>query len=698
MKFFKSVVVFFVLSVTVQHVYSQAGVKWIKQLVSGTNNYNVNDVATDNSGNVYITGVMQIDAFDTDVFTAKYDSVGNMLWSKTYNHNANREDGGVKILTDNNGNVFVACYLVSTARQNDWGLIKYNAAGVQQWVTVSSSNVNFPASPSGDHLFDAEFDHQGNIVLGGEFAAENTNAGYPNFAVVKYNSVSGAEIWRNSDSVDYAYDGIRSIAIDNAGNIYGCGHEQHGGEWGEQIVVRKYNASGGIIWTQLFNPSGNVNNNGFDFGIDAEVDGSGNFYGLAHIAAPGNINERNVYAFKLSSSGGLTWAYTFGQAGVTENPVDGWAAENGNYYFTLNTIISATDSKINTIKLNPGGTVAWSNELDETPMLEYPTELIGENNPENVVVSGVAIKLINTDRRSLLLLRYNSAGALQWKKKMNFSDGREGATLGGVAIGSNHNVYSAGHERNPTYRNAYTLRVTDATVSQSINIGSIGSIDFSNLGLNINIQALTGSGPLTGSFMNQPAGNVSFQDTAANFISSYRWVIEQAATLQITAATISMVLSQIPGGSFINNPAVISIYKRVQDGLGPFEKLITTFANGRLTAPINGFSEFILGSMTDPILVQQLGTEVPDKFVLEQNYPNPFNPATNIGFSVPRSSFVKLIVYNNLGQEVRTLVNEQLNAGNYYFQFSGEGLASGVYYYKLVTENTNIMKKMVLVK
>jgi len=698
MKIFKLIVVISSIFISAQHIYSQAGVKWIKQLESGTNNYTVSDVATDNLGSAYITGSMQIDAFNTDVFTAKYDSLGNMVWLKTYNHTASGQDGGVKILVDNNGNVFVACYLVSTTRQEDWGLIKYNATGAEQWVTVSSSNVNFPASPSGDHLFDAEFDHQGNIVLGGEFAAENTNAGYPNFAVVKYNPVSGAEIWRNSDSVDYAYDGIRSIAIDNSGNIYGCGHEQHGGEWGEQIVVRKYNSTGGIVWTQFFNPSGNINNGSYDFGIDAEVDGSGNFYGLGHIAAPGNVNERNVYAFKLSPSGSLSWQYTFGQAGVAENPVDGWAATNGNYYFTLNTIISGSDSKINTIKLNSGGALDWNNELDETTMQEFPTEIIGENNPENVVVSGVAVKLVNTDRRSLLLLRYNSSGALQWRKKLNFSDNREGATLSGVAIGSNHNVYSAGNERNPTYRNPYTLRVTDATVSQSANIAVAGLASLLNIGLEVLIGTLTGSGTLSGSFMNNTAGNVSFQDTVANFISSYRWVIEQASTLQITEATIFMVLNQIPGGSFINNPAAVSIYKRVQDGLGPFQKLLTTFSNGRLSAPVNGFSEFMLGSMTDPILVQELGTEVPHDFVLEQNYPNPFNPATNIGFSVPKFSFIKLIVYNNLGQEVRTLVNEQLNAGNYYFQFSGEGLASGVYYYKLVTENTSIMKKMVLIK
>ncbi len=695
---FKILLFFFVILISVQHAYSQAGVKWIKQFVSSTNEYSVSDVTTDNSGSVYITGSMTIDAFNTDVFTAKYDSLGNMIWSKTYNHSANGQDGGVKILADNNGNVFVACYLVSTARQEDWGLIKYNVTGAEQWVTVSSSNVNYPSSPSHDYLFDAEFDNQGNVVLGGEFSTENTVSGYPNFAVVKYNPVSGAEIWRNSDSVDGGYDGIRSIAIDNSGNIYGCGHELHGSVNGEQMVIRKYSPSGSVAWTKLYNPSGDIGSATHDFGIDVEVDAAGNIYGLGVCAGGGIGNERNVYVIKLSPSGSTIWDYTYGQMGVEENAVDGWAASNGNYYFTLNTVISASDSKINTVKLNSNGTLAWNNELNETTMQEYPTEIVGENNPENVVVSGAGLKQPSTNWRSLLLLRYNSSGALQWRKKMNFSDGNGGATLSGLAIGSNHNVYSAGQEGTSHYVNAYTLRVMDATVSQSANVNSPGLISLPNTALEINVETHTGSGLLTGSWMNNVAGNVSFQNTAANFISPYRWIIALAPTLQILTATIYMVLSQIPGGSLINNPLTVSIYKRVQDGLGAFVKLLTTYANGRLFAPVNGFSEFILGSMTDPILVQEEGTEVPESFVLHQNYPNPFNPATNIGFSVPKSSFIKLIVYDNLGQEVRTLVNEQLNAGNYYFQFSGDGLASGIYYYKLVTENTSIMKKMVLVK
>jgi hypothetical protein len=73
----------------------------------------------------------------------------------------------------------------------------------------------------------------------------------------------------------------------------------------------------------------------------------------------------------------------------------------------------------------------------------------------------------------------------------------------------------------------------------------------------------------------------------------------------------------------------------------------------------------------------------PVEYRLEQNYPNPFNPSTTIGFSLPRSSFVTLRVYSLLGEEVATLVEEELTEGRYTTEWTAGGAASGVYYYRL---------------
>ena len=91
-------------------------------------------------------------------------------------------------------------------------------------------------------------------------------------------------------------------------------------------------------------------------------------------------------------------------------------------------------------------------------------------------------------------------------------------------------------------------------------------------------------------------------------------------------------------------------------------------------------------------------TNIPNSFELYQNYPNPFNPSTRIKFSIPRKSFVRIVVYNSLGIEVKILRNEYLSAGNYDVDFNGENLASGVYFYKLQAEDYTSTKKMILIK
>ena len=89
---------------------------------------------------------------------------------------------------------------------------------------------------------------------------------------------------------------------------------------------------------------------------------------------------------------------------------------------------------------------------------------------------------------------------------------------------------------------------------------------------------------------------------------------------------------------------------------------------------------------------------IPEKSELYQNYPNPFNPTTKITFEIPFSGNVKLIVFDLLGREIKSMLNEKLSPGKYSYDFDGSDLPSGVYYYKLVTDNFIETKKMILLK
>lgn len=96
--------------------------------------------------------------------------------------------------------------------------------------------------------------------------------------------------------------------------------------------------------------------------------------------------------------------------------------------------------------------------------------------------------------------------------------------------------------------------------------------------------------------------------------------------------------------------------------------------------------------------IEPVGTNIPDKYSLSQNYPNPFNPITTINFSVPKDKFIKLSIFNILGEEVAVLVNETLNAGEYKYTFDAAKLSSGIYFYRLLSDDFTEVKKMTLIK
>ena len=96
--------------------------------------------------------------------------------------------------------------------------------------------------------------------------------------------------------------------------------------------------------------------------------------------------------------------------------------------------------------------------------------------------------------------------------------------------------------------------------------------------------------------------------------------------------------------------------------------------------------------------IKQISESVPSSYSLKQNYPNPFNPTTKITFNVARMSDVKIVVYDIMGREVQSLVNEKLQPGTYETTFDGSQFTSGVYYYRLTTEDFVDTKKMLMIK
>jgi hypothetical protein len=96
--------------------------------------------------------------------------------------------------------------------------------------------------------------------------------------------------------------------------------------------------------------------------------------------------------------------------------------------------------------------------------------------------------------------------------------------------------------------------------------------------------------------------------------------------------------------------------------------------------------------------VRTISTVIPEAYSLKQNFPNPFNPTTKVRFNLPKTAFVTIKVYDILGREVSTIVNEELHAGEYEASYDAGSLSSGIYYYRLDAGDYSGVKKMILIK
>ncbi|MBK6772260.1 MAG: T9SS type A sorting domain-containing protein [Ignavibacteria bacterium] len=103
-------------------------------------------------------------------------------------------------------------------------------------------------------------------------------------------------------------------------------------------------------------------------------------------------------------------------------------------------------------------------------------------------------------------------------------------------------------------------------------------------------------------------------------------------------------------------------------------------------------------SYSDIIGIKNISTEIPEKYSLTQNYPNPFNPETKINYELRVTNYVKLQVYDVVGNEVATLVNEKQSPGTYQVEFDAGSLTSGVYFYRLTSGDFTDTRRMMLIK
>lgn len=165
-------------------------------------------------------------------------------------------------------------------------------------------------------------------------------------------------------------------------------------------------------------------------------------------------------------------------------------------------------------------------------------------------------------------------------------------------------------------------------------------------------------------------------------------LIAGIALLAISTVTVKSQVLISPMGGFQENSSLSISFSVGEVVSGDFNS--TSFAFN------TGFSSFNRGIL---ISNEDIIGDLPKDFKLNQNYPNPFNPSTNIEFSLPKTSLLRLEVFNSLGMRVAVLIDEEKPAGLHTARFNAASYSSGMYFYRLIA-NGNIIatKKMILIK
>jgi hypothetical protein len=272
--------------------YSAAGSQvWVKNY-SGTGSGNdfMNVMIIDANGNLYATGSSR-GAVNDDYATVKYSSAGTLLWSARYEGSG--VDEGVSLTVDGSGSVIVTGFSTTAATGKDYTTIKYNNAGVQQWLKKYNR-----ISASDDTPVGIVSDNTGSVYITGYCTGSNT-ASF-DYVTLKYNS-NGDQQWVktfNSGLVGVD-DKASSIDIDGTGNIYVTGTTISSGNDVDYGTI-KYSPAGDVLWSVLYESALSGNDNA----VMVKCGSSGNVYVTGH--ATGSISGLDYLTVKYSQPIGIT--------------------------------------------------------------------------------------------------------------------------------------------------------------------------------------------------------------------------------------------------------------------------------------------------------------------------------------------------------------------------------------------------------
>jgi hypothetical protein len=520
------------------------------------------------------------------LITNSYSQV-NQEWVRTFNSGGNTDDYIEGMAVDKDGNVIIIGRIQTLNENSNYGTVKYNAQGVQQWVAT----YNGPGTNSIDFPTAAAVDKQGNIYVTG--FSEATGVLTDDYCTIKY-SPQGVQEWvRRYNGAANGVDDANAIVVDNAGNIIVTGGSI-GLSNNLDIVTIKYKPNGDTVWISNFNGNGNAE----DVPYSIVCDKNDNIY-ITGFSVGGTPAFRRGFALSYDSSGAQRW-----------------------------------------MKYIPGSSISLTRKIyvDTTYGDVY---ICGNYTPQN--------------GDFYLVAKYSNTGQEQWVKWYSYLPG----AIFDLVVDPAKNIYVTGH-------------------------GFFNFIDYCTVKFNSN---------------GDTVWTRKYNGTANDYDKAYSIAIDKYQNLYVTGSSYNGSAYDFVTIRYNSNG--VQQWLKTYPGGGSF-----IFVNQQLNVFVSGSNnafqptgiDFVIIKYSQVDAINPVSGKIPEQFKLHQNYPNPFNPVTNIKYFIPKKTRVILEIFDILGRKLSELVNKVQAAGEYTVSFNGNDLPSGIYVYRLKTEDFMDTKKFVLIK
>jgi uncharacterized delta-60 repeat protein len=575
------------------------------------------------------------------------------------------------ISVDASGNIVLAGSSYGDNQAPDFVTIKYNGSGDTLWVR----RYNGPGN-SWDEARALAIDAGGNVYVTGETYSDST---YFNYVTIKYDAAGNQQWVAQYDGPSDNDDGATGVAVDGTGNVYVTGHSwQEGTSWDYATI--KYNSSGQQIWVERYNGPGNIG----DFAVGLAIDPLDNIY-VTGTADDLSVNFYPAYTtVKYNSNGVQQWAKQYHELWSYAYAIA--ADSSGSVYVTGRSYGNGTFYDYATVKYNSNGVQQWAARYNGPGGSDDYAYALTVDASGNVYVTGEAFFEAGSGS-DYTTIKYNSSGIDQWVARYN---GQGSSVDVGKAIVSDAsgNIYITGESRNSNGDDDYATIKYNNDGIQQWEVRYNGSGETFDLASALALDAagnvyVTGRSSQTGGSLITtikytevpiPVELISFTAEVKENIVQLNW--ETASEKNNRGFEINRSRSSaskewetigfVNGRGTTTEPSFYSFTDKIADG---------NYSYRLKQIDYNG-TQKVVGELT-------VNPPVPEQYSLEQNFPNPFNPTTRIKYSIPNSELVSIKVYDILGNEIETLIDEEKPAGTYEVSWNEAKLPSGVYFYKL---------------